>query len=59
MHRGLNSVEPDSIELVNEMIAVLENLFPSEEKIPAVALRQPEAGTTAPNASQENDSSHE
>jgi hypothetical protein len=57
-HRSLNSVEPDAIGLVNEMIAVLEKLFPSDKRIPLVASRQPEAGTTAPNAGRENESSH-
>jgi hypothetical protein len=37
-HRSLNSVELDAIELTNVMIAVLEKLFPSDEKIPRVAL---------------------
>lgn len=57
-HRSLNSVEPDAIGLVNEMIAVLEKLFPSDERVPLVTSRQPEAGTTAPNAGRENESSH-
>lgn len=50
-HRGLNSVEPDAIGLVNEMIAVLEKLFPSEERIPSVASRQPETDTTTQKSS--------
>ena len=37
-HRTLNTVEPDALRLVNEMIDVLERLFPSDEKIPRVAL---------------------
>ncbi|QOJ21656.1 MAG: hypothetical protein HRU77_13765 [Gammaproteobacteria bacterium] len=57
-HRSLNSVEPDAIGLVNDMIAALEKLFPSEEKIPLVASRQPEADTTGSNAGRENESSH-
>lgn len=57
-HRSLNSVEPDAIGLVNEMIAVLEKLFPSEQITTRVTLSLPEAGTTAPNAIRENDSSH-
>jgi hypothetical protein len=36
-HRSLNSVEPDAIGLANEMIGVLEGLFPDVEKIPRVA----------------------
>ena len=54
-HRSLNSVEPDAIELVNEMIAVLETLFPEGEKVPRVASREQEAGT-APNSRGEKDS---
>ena len=38
-HRTLNSVEPDAVGLANEMIAVLEALFPDSEKIPRVAQR--------------------
>jgi hypothetical protein len=49
-HRSLNSVEPDAIGLTNEMIAVLERLFPGDEKIPRVAARAREASTTAANA---------
>jgi hypothetical protein len=55
-HRSLNSVEPDAIGLVNEMIAVLEKLFPGDEKIPCVAPRQPETCTTGPNAGGEKES---
>ncbi|MBK9949215.1 MAG: hypothetical protein IPP12_18825 [Nitrospira sp.] len=40
VHRTLNSVEPDAIGLVNEMIAVVENLFPSDEKIPRIASKK-------------------
>jgi len=58
-HRDLNSVEKDAIGLVNEMIAVLEKLFPSAEKTPLVASRKPETGTTELNADQEDESSHE
>jgi len=57
-HRELNSVEPDAIGLVNEMITVLETLFPSDERIPHGASRQ-QPGSTTPNAGQENKSSHE
>jgi hypothetical protein len=32
-HRSSSSVEPDAIGLINEMIAVLEGLFPGDEKI--------------------------
>jgi hypothetical protein len=49
-HRSLGSVEPDAIGLTNEMIAVLEGLFPGDEKIPRVAARAHEAGTAAVNA---------
>ncbi|MCE7524425.1 DUF5677 domain-containing protein [Alloalcanivorax xenomutans] len=56
-HRSLRSVEPDAVKLVNEMIDVLERLFPSDEIIPPVALGKPEAGTTAPNTGRENESS--
>jgi hypothetical protein len=49
-------VEPDAIGLVNEMIAVLEKIFPGDEKIPRVAPRQPETCNTAPNAGGENES---
>jgi len=55
-HRSLNSVEPDAIGLANEMIAVLEKLFPGDGKIPRVASRGPETGTTVPNTSQTKDS---
>ncbi|NTV46680.1 MAG: hypothetical protein HGB11_09240 [Chlorobiales bacterium] len=58
-HRGLNSVETDAIGLVNEMIAVLEKLFPCEERTPLVVSRKPETGIAASNADQENKSSHE
>nr|WP_255762853.1 DUF5677 domain-containing protein [Halomonas desiderata] len=56
-HRSLRSVEPDAVKLVNEMIDVLERLFPSDEIIPPVALGEPEAGTTAPNTGRQNESS--
>lgn len=49
VHRSLNSVEPDAIGLTNDMIAVLEKLFPGDEKIPRVAPAAREAGTTAEN----------
>lgn len=56
-HRSLNSVEPDAIGLVNEMIAVLEKLFPGDENIPRVAPRQPETCTTTePNSDGEKES---
>ncbi len=58
-HRELNSVEPDSIELVNEMIVVLERLFPDGEKISPVTLRELEADSTRSNATQESDSTNE
>ena len=38
-HRSLNSVEPDGIGLVNEMIRVLESLYPGVESIPRAMLR--------------------
>lgn len=46
-HRSLNSVEPDAISLVNDMIAILERLFPGDEAIPRVAPRAREASTAA------------
>jgi Family of unknown function (DUF5677) len=45
-HRSLNSVEPDAIGLTNDMIAVLEKLFPGDKKIPRVAPTRREASTT-------------
>ena len=57
-HRSLSSVEPDAIGLVNDMIAVLEMLFLSEEKIPRVAPRGREASTSAPNVGQAKDAPH-
>ena len=57
-HRSLNSVEPDAIGLANEMIAILETLFPGGGKISRVALRGPEPGTNAPSAGQTKDSPH-
>ena len=38
-HRTLPSVEPDCVELVNEVISLLEKLYPSAEQIPRVSLR--------------------
>lgn len=46
--RSLNSVEPDAIALVNEMMTVLENLFPSDEKILRIALVSQDATETQP-----------
>lgn len=40
-HRSLNSVEPDAIGLVNEMILVLESLYPEADVIPRVMPRAP------------------
>lgn len=57
-HRSLNSVEPDAIRLANDMIAVLENLFPGDEKIPRVAIMGREASTTAASPGLETDASH-
>lgn len=48
--RTLNSVEPDAVGLVNEMISVLEILFPDEEAIPRVGRTEGEAGTIAANS---------
>jgi hypothetical protein len=48
-HRSLNSIEPDAIGLTNDMIAILEKLFPGDEKIPRVAPAAREVGTTAAN----------
>ncbi|MBZ2188241.1 DUF5677 domain-containing protein [Alcanivorax sp. JB21] len=56
-HRSLRSVEPDAVKLVNEMIGILEGLFPSDEIIPRVALGEPESSATAPNTDQDNESS--
>lgn len=38
-HRSLHTVEPDCVELVNEVISTLENLYPSAEPIPRLSLR--------------------
>lgn len=38
-HRTLSSVEPDCVDLVNEVISLLEQLYPSAEPIPRVSLR--------------------
>ena len=38
-HRGLKSVETDSIEMVNEMIGVLEKLYAGTMPIPRVTVR--------------------
>lgn len=57
-HRSLRSVEPDAVKLVNEMIEVLERLFPSDEIITPVALGEPEASTMAPNTGRGNESSN-
>jgi hypothetical protein len=46
-HRSLNSVEPDAIFLTNEMIEVLEALYPNRESMPRVAPRAREAGIRA------------
>lgn len=46
-HRSLNSVESDAIGLTNDMIAVLEDLFPGDEKIPRVDSPRREVRTTA------------
>lgn len=46
VHRSLNSVEPDAVEIVNDMIVVFEKLFPSDKNIPRVALVGQEASTT-------------
>lgn len=43
-HRSLPSVEPDCVELVNEVIGVLEKLYPTSEAIPRVSLRASEEG---------------
>lgn len=58
-HRELNSVEPDAIELVNEMIIVLERLFPSGEKVSPVTLKKLEAESTTADAAQDSDSTNE
>ncbi len=42
-HRSLNSVEPDAIDLVNEMILVLEGLYVGNEAIPRVMCKRPSA----------------
>jgi len=57
-HRSLNSVELDAISLVNDMIAVLEKLFPGDAKIPRVAITGPEASTTVDNPGVETDAPH-
>lgn len=44
-HRSLASVEPDCVELVNEVIGVLEKLYPTLEAIPRVSLRASKQGT--------------
>jgi len=56
-HRSLNSVEPDAVVMTNDMIAVLEKLFPGDEKIPRVALTRRETGTVA-NSSPEKGQPH-
>ncbi|WNK19594.1 DUF5677 domain-containing protein [Halomonas piscis] len=38
VHRSLNSVEPDVIQLTNEMISTLEGLYPGDVAIPFVAM---------------------
>ena len=43
-HRSLPSVEPDCVELVNEVISVLEKLYPTTETIPRVNLRPSKQG---------------
>jgi Family of unknown function (DUF5677) len=55
-HRSLNSVEADAMALTNEMIAVLERLFPCDERIPRVASRTREAGATEANTGLATDS---
>lgn len=57
-HRSLNSVEPDAIGLTNEMIAVLEKLFPGDEMIPRVAPKGREASATVASAGLATDSPH-
>jgi hypothetical protein len=51
-------VELDAISLVNDMIAVLEKLFPGDAKIPRVAITGPEASTTVDNPGVETDAPH-
>lgn len=57
-HRSLNSVEPDAIRLANDMIAVLEKLFPGDEKIPRVAITGRKASPTAANPGLETNAPH-
>ena len=57
-HRSLNSVEPDAIRLANDMIAVLEKLFPGDEEIPCVAIMGRDASTTAASSGLDTDASH-
>jgi hypothetical protein len=59
VHRELNSVEPDAILLVNEMIADLEKLFPSDDKIPLVALMQLDLSSKASYTSKQEEPPHE
>lgn len=42
-HRSLSSVEPDAIDLVNEMILALEGLYAENEAISRVMLKMPNA----------------
>ncbi|MFN4289244.1 MAG: DUF5677 domain-containing protein [Permianibacter sp.] len=46
IHRSLNSVEPDAVELINGMIKILEKLFPNAESIPRVSVNEEKLGTT-------------
>ena len=49
LHRELPSIEADAITLVNEMITVLEQLYPSEEPLLRLEAKAvDEAGETAP-----------
>jgi len=51
-------MEPDAIGLTNDMIAILEKLFPGDEKVPRVAPAAREAGTTAANHGLETGTPH-
>jgi len=57
-HRSLNSVEPDAIGLINDMIAVLESLFPGNKEIPRLAPTSRGASATPANSGPETDAPH-